>query len=243
MIKLVAILILLSNIVFAITVEEIMDRVDEYRHLQSAHIKSKMIIQQGRREIVKEMESRVKGENYGLTEFTNPRDRGTKFLKREDELYMFFPDAEDIVRISGHMLEQGVMGSDFSYRDMLESAKLTDLYDFSILRKEEYDGINCYVIEGVKKPTTDASYYRRVSWVDSERFVLIKEELYAQSGRLLKVMSSQKVEEIDGRYFTTHLVIDNQLRQNTKTEYIIQSIEFDVDIPDSVFSIRSLRGR
>ena len=41
-----------------------------------------------------------------LTEFTNPGS-GTKFLKRGDELWMFFPDAEDIVKISGHMLNQG----------------------------------------------------------------------------------------------------------------------------------------
>ena len=42
-----------------------------------------------------------------LIEFTNPRDRGTKYLKRGDELWMFFPDAEDLVRISGHMLNRG----------------------------------------------------------------------------------------------------------------------------------------
>ncbi len=72
-----------------------------------------------------------------LVEFTNPQDRGIKFLKREDNLWMFFPDAEEIIKISGHMLNQGMMGSDFSYQDIMESDNLTDLYNFEIVGKAQ----------------------------------------------------------------------------------------------------------
>ncbi|MGM0508451.1 MAG: outer membrane lipoprotein-sorting protein [Fusobacteriota bacterium] len=239
--RLFLVIYLIGSITFGITVEEIMDNVDEYRHLKSAKVESKMIIQQGRRKMTKEMKSLIKGSELGLTEFTNPRDRGSKFLKRGEDLWMFFPDAEDIVKISGHMLEQGMMGSDFSYKDMMESNKLTDLYNFELKKEEKYKERMCYVIEGIKKDDSDASYYRRVSWVDKDRSVLLKEELYAQSGKLLKVMDIKKVENIEGRWFGTHTIIDNKLKKNTNTEYILESVKFNVDIPDSTFSLRNLK--
>ncbi|MGM0368886.1 MAG: outer membrane lipoprotein-sorting protein [Bacillota bacterium] len=234
-------LFLFTGLINAQSPTEIMEQVDEYQHLESAKIRAKMIITKGPREMVKEMTSYIKGSNKGLTEFTNPRDRGSKFLKKDDDLWMFFPDAEDIVKISGHMLEQGMMGSDFSYQDMMESAKLTNLYDFEIIREEELQGRSCYVIEGVKKEGQEASYYRRVEWIDQERFVLLKEELYARSGRLLKVLSTERVEQIKERWFPTHQIIDNKLKKNSQTEYKIEEIEFGADIPASTFSLQQLR--
>jgi len=109
-----------------------------------------MVIIQGNQKTVKEMVSYSR-EGDGLSEFTNPRDRGTKYLKLGDELWMYFPDAEDLVRISGHMLRQGMMGRDFSYQDALESEKLTDLYQFELLGEE-------------------VSYYEWNVWIDQELY-------------------------------------------------------------------------
>jgi hypothetical protein len=154
---------------------------------------------------------------------------------------MFFPDAEDIVKISGHMLEQGLMGSDFSYQDMMESDKLTELYDFKILKEETFDERPCYVLEGIAVPGKEVSYYRRLTWIDQERFVGIKEELYAQSGRLLKVSTAEKVEQIDNRWIVVESIMDNKLREDTYTQFILNHIEFNPEFEDDLFSLKSLR--
>ncbi|MGM0502080.1 MAG: outer membrane lipoprotein-sorting protein [Bacillota bacterium] len=241
LITVILFLFLVSGGVKAYSPAEIMQKVDEYQHLESAKVKSKMIITKGQRKMIKEMTSYIKGAEYGLTEFTNPRDRGSKFLKREDDLWMLFPEAEDIVKISGHMLEQGMMGSDFSYQDLMESTKLTDLYNFELIGEEKIKGRKCYVIEGIKKEGKEAAYYRRVDWVDQERFILLKEKLYARSGRLLKVLDTKKVEQIEGRWFPNNQVIDNKLKKHSQTEYKIEEIKFEIDIPKSMFSLRRLR--
>ncbi len=116
-----------------LTGEEIMELVDDNQFLASARVVSEMTIMDGERKSVKEMESYIRSDGEitdALTEFYNPRDRGTRYLMQDDELWMYFPDAEDLVRISGHMLEEGMMGSDFSYQDLLESEQLTKLYEF-----------------------------------------------------------------------------------------------------------------
>ena len=230
-----------TGVLKAQSASEIMNQVDEYQYLNSAKVESKMVITKGPRKMVKEMTSYIKGSEYGLTKFTNPRDRGSKFLKRNENLWMFFPDAEDIVKISGHMLEQGMMGSDFSYQDLMESTKLTDLYQFEIIGEEKIKGRTCYVIEGTKKEDREASYYRRKEWVDKERFVLLREKLYARSGRLLKELTTKEVKQLEDRWYPTHQIIDNKLKKNSQTSYKVEKIEFDLDVPKSTFSLSRLR--
>ncbi|MGM0500455.1 MAG: outer membrane lipoprotein-sorting protein [Bacillota bacterium] len=223
-----------------LTADQIINRRDENEYIITAYSEAEMIIKNSGRTQTKKMRSWQDEEN-ALAEFTNPRDRGTKFLKRGDDLWMFFPQAEDLVKISGHMLEQGMMGSDFSYQDMLESDKLTDLYNFELLAEEEYEGRPAYKLEGVKVPGKEVSYYRRVIWIDRERFVGLKEDLYAESGRLLKEARVLKVEEIDGRWYPTHMVMENKLRQNTSTEFIVEEIQFNPELPEDIFTLERLR--
>ena len=237
----ISIFIFLSGTVSAqITAEEIMSRRDDNEYIQSARAVATMIISQGNRKLEKKMVMFSKGET-ALLEFTNPADRGTKYLKREDNLWMSFPDAEEIVKISGHMLDQGLMGSDFSYQDMMESDKLTELYDFEILREETFQDRPCYVLEGVKVSGKEASYYRRLTWIDKERFVGMKEELYAESGRLLKVSKAEKIEQIESRWIPVNSVMENKLREGTFTRFIINEINLNPELDENLFSLQRLR--
>jgi len=222
------------------TAEEIINQRDNNEYFDSVRLEAEMIIVSGGRKIIKTMVA-LSDKKNSLVEFTNPQDRGTKFLKREDNLWMFFPDAEDIVKISGHMLNQGMMGSDFSYQDIMESDKLTDLYDFKIIGEEEIDGRPCYVLEGVAREGVKVSYYRRVSWVDKERFIGLKEELYAQSGRLLKETKVNELEKINERWIPVDSVMEDKLRKNTYTEFKISLIDFNPEIPEETFSLQSLK--
>ncbi|MFP4016623.1 MAG: outer membrane lipoprotein-sorting protein [Halanaerobiales bacterium] len=236
----IVILMVSASALFAMSAEEIIEQRDDNEYYTSAYIEAEMIVEQGRRSNEMSLISISEGDN-ALTEFTNPADRGTKFLKRGDNLYMFFPDAEDIVQVSGHMLNENMMGSDFSYQDMMEADKLTDLYDFELLEDEEIDGRDAYVIEGIKKDDIDdVQYYRRKIWVDKERYIALREELYAQSGRILKEARVLKVEEIDGRWFSMESVMEDKLKKDTETRFIVNEIEFDPEIEEGTFSLESL---
>lgn len=223
-----------------LTAEEIIQKRDDNEYIQSSYAETTMVISQGGRRIEKSM-LMYSLEKNGLVEFTNPADRGTKYLKRDDNLWMLFPDAEDIVKISGHMLEQGFMGSDFSYQDMMESDKLTELYTFALLEEDAFNDRPCYVLEAIAVPGQKVSYYRRVSWIDKERFIGLKEELYAESGRLLKTSEVEEIEQIDNRWLPVQMVMENKLRRDTYTRFIINKIELNPELDESMFSLQSLR--
>ena len=223
-----------------LTAEEIVARMDANAYMASAHLVAKLVIRAGSREITKQMEGWVVGNQKAMVTFLNPGDRGTKYLKLGDELWMFFPDAEDLVKISGHMLKQGMMGSDFSYQDALESEKMGELYEFKLAGVETYDGARCYVLEATALPGKQVSYPKRKIWVDCEKFVARREELYAASGKLLKVSRVEEVKEKGGRTYASRVVMEDKLKRGSSTILIIEQVEFDLKIPDDMFSLRNL---
>ena len=223
---------------------EVMRLVDENQHIVSARMEAEMIIENRGRRMTKQMLSYVRtidGESEALTEFLNPRDRGTKYLKLADDLWMFFPDAEELVKISGHMLRQGMMGSDFSYEDILESDQLTQLYDFEIVAKESIDDRQAYVINAVAKPDESPTYHIRKIWVDAQRYIVLKEQLFSSSSRLLKELTTVDARQFGERWLPIEQIMQDKLRRNTQTTFKISEIILDYQIPEGTISLDALQ--
>ena len=162
-------------------------------------------------------------------------------LKSGDKLWTYSPQTDRVIQISGHMLRQSVMGSDMSYNDMLEDRPLTDLYEATIEGSETINNRQHWILF-LEARVTGLSYPKRRAWVDSKYLLPIKEELYAKSGKLLKSTSMDGIRKVQDRWFPTRFVFKDELKRNSKgTEWIIDDIAFDSDIPDSRFSKARLR--
>ena len=89
----------------------------------------------------------VVGVNKAFTEYTYPaREAGSKMLKIDDRLYIYSPQTDRIIQISGHMLRQPVMGSDMSYNDILEDKPLNDIYKSTLEGEELINERKCYIV-------------------------------------------------------------------------------------------------
>ncbi len=221
--------------------EQILDRIDKNMHSENRVITSKMVIHGPRSSRTIESKSWSVGDTKAYTEYLSPaREQGTKMLKLEDQLWIFSPSTDRTIQISGHMLRQSVMGSDLSYEDMMDDSKLTEDYDAAVIGEEEIDERNCWVLE-LQANTSDVTYQIRKLWVDQERYIPLKEELYAKSGKLLKKTELFDIRRIDQRWFPGKMVFKDMLKTGEGTEFIIDEIEFNASIPDHIFSKASLR--
>lgn len=109
--------------------KEIIRRADNNLVPESSKSQTTMIIHERGRKYEKQMTSYGEGEKRSFAEFSSPpRDKGTKFLKIGDNMWMYMPSVEKVIKIAGHMLRQSMMGSDFSYEDILEARKLLEKY-------------------------------------------------------------------------------------------------------------------
>jgi outer membrane lipoprotein-sorting protein len=221
--------------------EEIISRVDRNMSSKSRIFESSMTINGTRTSRTVTSKSYTIGDKKSFTEYLSPaREQGTKMLKLEDQLWIYSPSTDRTIQISGHMLRQSVMGSDLSYEDMMEDRKLTDIYTSEVTGNDIIDNRPVWVLELTAK-TEDIAYAKRKIWIDTERFVPLKEELYAKSGQLLKRSTMNDVKKIDNRWFPMKIVYKDMLKQGKGTEFEITGIEFDKEIPDYIFTKAALK--
>jgi len=161
-------------------------------------------------------------------------------LKIGDKLWIYSPSTDRTIQIAGHMLRQSVMGSDLSYEDMLEDPKLSRLYRAEVIGSERVDDRDCWVVALVAS-AENVAYHSRKMWVDKERMIPLRAELFARSGKLLKKMELKDVRRVQGRWFPMRMWFKDMLKTGQGTEFIVQSIEFDQPIPDYLFSKASLK--
>ncbi|MEE2876470.1 MAG: outer membrane lipoprotein-sorting protein [Candidatus Neomarinimicrobiota bacterium] len=225
-----------------ITAEELVNAMDKNLNARTRVLTSKMIVHGRRSSRTIESRNWVKGINQAYTEYlAPPREAGTKMLKSGDKLWTYSPQTDRVIQISGHMLRQSVMGSDMSYNDMMEDRPLTDLYKATVEGSEVIEGRKHWILF-LEARVTGLSYPKRRAWVDAEYLLPLKEELYAKSGKLLKSTSMDGIKKVQGRWFPTRFIFNDELKRNSRgTEWIIDDIAFDKEIPDSRFEKAMLR--
>jgi len=220
---------------------EILNKIDENMSSESRVFTSKMIIHGRRGTRTVESKTWAVGDVKSFTEYlAPPREQGTKMLKIEDRLWMYSPSTDRTIQISGHMLRQSVMGSDLSYEDMMDDKKLQDHYDAVVTGTDSLQNRLCWLIE-LQAKSKDIAYEMRKIWVDQKRYIPLRQELYAKSGKLLKRMELSDIVEIDSRWYPKHIIFKDMLKEGDGTEFIMEDIKFNVDIPEVQFSKAALR--
>lgn len=241
--KLLVSIIILSVFipVFSQDAAAILDKVEKNMSSDNRVFESTMIIHGARSSRTITSRTYAAGDKKSFTEYLSPaREQGTKMLKLEDQLWIYSPSTDRTIQISGHMLRQSVMGSDLSYEDMMDDRKITDVYDAVITGSEAVDGSDVWVLDLTSK-TGDVAYYKRKMWIDKQKYVPLREELFARSGQLLKRTTLSDVKQISGRWFPTKIVYKDLLKQGDGTEFIISSVKFNQAIPEYIFTKAALK--
>jgi len=220
--------------------ETIIQKIDDNMSSKNRIFESDMVIYGKRRDRTVTSKSYSEGDDKSMTEYLAPaREEGTKMLKIEDQLWIYSPSSDRTILISGHMLKQSVMGSDLSYEDMMEDRLLTEIYDAKVISSELYEERMCWVLE-LNAIVDDASYDKRKMWVDQERFVPLKEDLFAKSGQLLKTTTLSDVQKIGNRWFPMRINYKDMLKDGKGTDFIVKDIKLNTKIPAHIFTKASL---
>jgi outer membrane lipoprotein-sorting protein len=222
------------------TAEELLAAMDEVLQFDTRTSTATMQVIDARRTRSYTMKTYARGQDEAAIVYLEPaREKGTKMLMKEDNLWLYMPRAERVQKISGHMLRQGMMGSDMSYEDLLEAADFEEMYQAELIGEEETAGRDCWKLEATARDRS-VSYPKRLIWIDKENMVPLRQELFALSGMLLKVWTMSEIEMISGRPVATRMEISDQLKQGSRTLFLLEEVSFGVELEDEVFSRRWL---
>ncbi len=176
--------------------------------------------------------------------FEKPADvRNTSFMNwsyaevgRDDDQWIYLPALKKVKRISSDSKGDYFMGSDFTYDDLGERHPDDDFH--TLLGREEAGGDSCFVVESV--PVEDDYFYSKtVSWIVPDKWIVVKKEFYDEDGDLLKTLSVDDYQLIDGYWIVTRTTMHNVQRDHT-TIMSLEDVRLDQGIPDSQFSERMM---
>ncbi|MCL2600386.1 MAG: outer membrane lipoprotein-sorting protein, partial [Treponema sp.] len=187
------------------TAAELLARVDDNEIFTTIQYEAEMIVYHQGRRFVRTMNAWARGGGFSFMEFTNPEDRGTRYLMENGRLWVISPDIERARRISGHMLRESMMGSDMSYEDAINNEPLADRYNAVLVGAEllaagVWAGRNTWVLDLTARRRGE-TYPRRMLWIDQETGDLLRQDFFALSGARLKEYNLLRVETIGGRRF------------------------------------------
>jgi outer membrane lipoprotein-sorting protein len=225
--------------VSAITAEEIIENVERNEINEAERIDGSMIISDRFGSRVKTFISYAAGEDKMLLEFTNPEERGQKILRLEDEIYLYFPEAEEVIHLQGSALKESVMGSDFSYEDMTGEGDLLDQYEVTLLGEEIIDGRKHYHLQ-LKAKKRGMAYPKQEAWIDAEYWVMTRANAFSLSGRLLKEMELGDIRVVAGKYVPHYIIMRDAMKKKSSTEMRIEAIDLAADLPPDIFSLEEL---
>ena len=132
-----------------------------------------------------------------------------------------------------------LFGSEFTTEDQ-ETGKL-DEYELNILESTTTDGREVWKIEQI--PTAERAlksrYARTVAYIDKERFVVLRMEMYDQYDREVKRMLGSRVELMNGIWVTRSLTMMN-LVTNRLSNMAFLEMHTGIDVPDEFLTQRTL---
>jgi len=182
------------------------------------------------------------GEQRYFMYFHAPGDvRGTAFMVwkypgRDDDRWLFVPALNLVRRLAAKDSQSSFVGSDFTYEDV--SGRDLELDRHTLLREEPCDGRTCFVVESV--PKVKADFTRKLSWVDTQSHLPIREEYYGLQGNLERVFTAVEVRDVEGIPTVVKRRMEN-VRRGHRTEVTFEAITYAINLPEDLFSERSLR--
>jgi hypothetical protein len=176
-------------------------------------------------------------------------DRGTAMLSwgyadddKASDFWVYLPELSQVKRIvsvSDGNESGAVFGSEVSAEDA--DVKKVKHYTYELLGDDVYAGRPVTKVEMTPTPAwARRSFYGRIiAYVDKERFIVLKEDLFDRSGRHYKQFSALEVKQFGKVWLVTKASMNNLMKRRI-TVWEQSNVVLDVDVADDFLTQRPL---
>ena len=243
--KYISILVLMASLAFSQTGYDIAKQIDEKKKPDDMKADLSMVLtnKKGKTRTSTIRSISKDDSKKQIIWFLAPADdKGVAFLKIEhgdedDEMRLWLPAFNKVRRISSNQKSDSFMGSDMSYEDM--TSRELDEYTYNLKGSEIVDDIDYFLLESVPDSELDSEYSKHIAWVSKTDYLVMKEESYDKSGRLLKAKLI-KYKRLNGYDVLEEMYVEN-VQKNHNTRLTFDQIEVDTDVSDNLFQEKNLK--
>ncbi|MBA2882059.1 outer membrane lipoprotein-sorting protein [Desulfosalsimonas propionicica] len=170
-----------------------------------------------------------------------PKDRGNGTLKRGDEMWIYNPKVNRVIKLPPSMMSQSWQGSDFSNNDLAKSDNIVDQYTHEIIGTETHEGKTVYLIRSLPKPGAPVVWGMQKLKI-REDHILLRQAFFDEDRKLVKALTMERIEMLGGRLYPVKWKMQKAGQEEEYTVLDYQSLEFGVNISDRMFTIASLKN-
>jgi len=189
------------------------------------------------------MHSWTRGTKDALVRFVKPaKDAGSATLKLGDDMWIYTPKLDRVLKLPYSMMAQSWMGSDFSYSDLAKSDALLVHYKLQITGTESQDGHTVYLIAATPLPDAPVIWGKQTLRIRDDHLIL-EEVFYDQDMAPVKKLSATKIGSLGKRkVYVTQMRMEKIDESGHWTQLEYESGEFDLDLPSTLFTVGNLRN-
>jgi outer membrane lipoprotein-sorting protein len=188
------------------------------------------------------MRSWTRGEKDALVRFVEPaKDAGSATLKLGEDMWIFTPRVNRVIKLPFSMMAQSWMGSDFSYNDLAKSDELVSRFDNRITGTASEKGHTVYTIEAIPKPEAPVIWGKETVKVRDDR-LLLEETYFDQDGVAVKRLTAEEIGPLGGKLFVTRYRMERLDETDHWTEIVYREARFGTDLPNALFTLSNLRN-
>lgn len=217
----------------------LLERVDDLARGSSSRGTMTMKVKTRRFERTLTMEVVSKGSERSLVRITAPaKEKGTATLKVEDQIWNYLPKVDRTIKVPGSMMSGAWMGSHFSNNDLVRQVRFSEDFDCEL---DDLADENQWLITCVPHDDTPVVWGKVEVAIDKSDELPRATRYYDERGGLARTMTYEDVREIAGRRLPTRMRVLPADEPDEFTEMIYEALELDIDVPDRIFSLQSLR--
>ena len=229
----------------ALTATEIIEASEQTMQGDSLIGIYEITIKTRRWERILRMSSYVKRkEKKSFTEILAPvKDRGNRFLLIEKNMWHFVPKLQQTIKISPSMMLQSWMGSDFTNDDIVKESSIVTDYTHHLIGREQVDGHECFKLELLPKLEAAVVWGKIHYYARTSDYLPVRIEYYNERSELKKHLSCSDFKFMHDRVVPTRYKMQTVKKEDRYTLMQLLAAQYDVPIPDTVFSIQNLKRR
>ena len=225
-----------------LTAKEIIKKVEELMRGESAHSVMEMTIVNPKWERTLTMENWEVGRKKTLVRILSPKkEEGVGSLKIDYQMWNYLPRVERVIKIPPSMMMSSWMGSDFTNDDLVKESSVVEDYTHELAGTVEVSGEKAYRVEAVPKPDAPVVWGKLVFYVRESDYVPLRQEYFSESGELVRYLDFRDIRVIGRRTLPTLWEMVPVGKKGKKTAVKLIDIEFDLPLPDELFTLRNLK--
>jgi len=229
----------------AITAEQVVNCANKLLRGSTSHSRVSMTVERPEWKRTLDIESWNRGRDRALIVVHAPvKDKGTATLRVGPEMWLWMPRVERVVKVPPTMMHSSWMGSNFTYEDIVKADSILKDYTHKVSTRKKEKDYELVTVEALPKPEAPVVWGRVLitAKVYPNGYVIpLREEDYSERGELIRTIRLSEVEVLGGKTVPTRLECVPEKKKDERTVVKYLRIDFDVDVPDSTFSLERLQ--